>query len=155
MTFKKLEIQIKAVIEGLIKKSTMQEIADLSKNLVVQRTGKGFGVNTPEGKKVKLKGISESYKKERKRLRKQGKLSGDTTPQKSNLTKSKQMLDSVDAKASTAKATVFLNNPQAKNKAEYQSAQGRAFMNLSKAEVEKIKKLIEKKIIDDINKKGL
>lgn len=155
MTFKQLEIQIKAVIQGVIKKSTMQEVANLAKNQVVERTSKGFGVKKPEGPKERLKGISESTKKRRRRYAKAGDLSSETSPNKSNLTRSRQMLKSVDAKASTAKAEVFLNNEQARNKAEDQVNQGREFMNLSKTEVQKIKKLLEQKIIDDINKKGL
>lgn len=155
MTFKKLDIQIKALIEGVIKKNTMQEVADLAKSLVVNRTNRGFGVKTPEGKAERLKALSASYKRKRRRLKASGELSAQTTPAKSNLTKTRQMLDSVDARASTAKAEVFLKNERAKEKAELQANEGREFMNLSKNEVKKVKKLIEDKIINDIKKKGL
>lgn len=155
MTFKDLEIKIAALIDGIVKKSTMDDVANMAKDMVVERTSKGFGVKVKEGPKERLKGLSESYKKQRRRLKKQGKLATETTPNKSNLTKSRQMLDSVAAKASTGQATVYLNNDKAGKKAEYQASEGREFMNLSKSEVNKIKKFIEEKIISDIKKKGL
>lgn len=133
----------------------MQDVADLAKSLVLDRTSKGFGVKRPEGNSERLKPLSESYKKERKRLSKRGKLSNQTTVGKSNLTKTRQMLNSVNAKASTAQAEVYLNNELARSKAEYQENDDRAFMNLSKNEVSKIKKLIESKLLNDIRKKGL
>ncbi len=133
----------------------MSEVAELAKDMVVNRTSKGFGVNSSNGPKVRLKGISESYKKQRRRLSKQGKLSAETSPQKSNLTKSRQMLSSVDSKASVGQAEVFLNNRKAEEKAKHQAEDGREFMNLSRTELNKITKLIEEKIIKDINKKGL
>lgn len=155
MTFKKLNIQINALIEGVIRRETMSEVGELVRDLVKSRTKKGFGVAEPEGKATRLKGLSESYKKRRRTLKKQGKLDQSTSPTKSNLTQTSQMLDSVKSKASTAKAEVFLDNEKAQRKAELQANDNREFMNLSKSEVNKIKKLLEQKIIDDIKKRGL
>lgn len=155
MTFKDIGIKINAVIDGIVEKSTMKEVADLSKDLVKTRTKRGFGVNESGDKATRLKGLSESYKKQRRRLKRQGKLAGDTTPQKSNLTKKGKMIADVESRASTAKAEVFIKDESSRKKAELQAQQGREFMNLSKSEIDKVKKLLEKKIKDDINKKGL
>lgn len=155
MTFKKLDIQLRTLLSGIVKKSVMLEIAEQAKSLVVERTSRGFGVKAPEGKAERLKGLSDSYKKKRRRLKAQGRLSGQTTPTKSNLTQTRQMLDSVDARASEARAEVFLNNERARDKAELQANDGREFMNLSKTEVNKIKVELEKKLINDIKKRGL
>lgn len=155
MTFKHVNIQIKALIAGVVSRNNMQKIANTAKAMVIDRTAKGYGVPQPEGPKERLKGLSESTKKRRNRLKRQGKLSSETTPKKSNLTESRHMLDSVRAKATTGEATVYLSNSEANKKAKYQEDSGRIFMNLSKNEVNKIKKEIEQGLINDIKKKGL
>ena len=133
----------------------MLEVGELAKDLVVTRTKKGMGVKKSEGKQAKLKGLSESYKKQRNRLRRQGKLANDTSPSESNLTKEGQMLQSVDSRAAKSVAEVYIKGQDNNKKAELQEKAGRTFMNLSKTEVNKIKKLIEQKIKADIKKKGL
>lgn len=155
MKFKDIGIKLKAVVDGIVEESTMREVGKLAKDMVVSRTKKGFGVSDNEGKATRLKGLSESYKKQRGRLKSQGRLAGDTSPRKSNLTKRGKMLRDVTFSASTAKAEVFIKNEKSRKKASLQADEGREFMNLSKSELNKIKKKIEKKIKDDINKKGL
>jgi hypothetical protein len=133
----------------------MRQVGKLAKEIVVDRTSRGFGVSQPEGNKEKLKSLSTEYKRDRRRLKKQGKLASQTTPTKSNLTKSRQMLDSVDFNGQKGKAEVFLNDNRAETKAQLQARQDRKFMNLSKDETKQVVKLLEEKIINDIKKKGL
>lgn len=155
MSFKKLNISLKQLIPGLIKESHMKEVGEFTKDMVVARTKKGFGVDKDGAPQKRLKGLSESYKKQRRRLRRQGKLAGDTTPTKSNLTKKGEMLSDLDSRASEAKAEVFIKTDKNRKKADLQAKSGREFMNLSKSELEKIKKKFEEKIKQDITKKGL
>lgn len=155
MNFKKLNISLKQLIPGVIKEAHMKSVAKFTRDMVVERTKRGFGVEKDGSPQKRLKGLSESYKKERKRLRRQGKLSGDTSPTKSNLTKRGNMLNDVTFSASDAKAEVFIKTDKNRSKAVFQQKNGREFMNLSKSELDKIKKKIEDKIKDDIKKKGL
>jgi hypothetical protein len=155
VNLKQLEIKIKALVKEASRKTNMAKIAEEAKDMVASRTSRGFGVERPEGKKKRLKPLSPEYKKERRRLKQKGRLSADTTPQKSNLTQSKQMLNSLDTKARDGVATVFLNNGEANEKAKYQAKDGRSFMNLSKTETQKITKTLEDLITNDIRKKGL
>jgi hypothetical protein len=133
----------------------MEEVAKVAKDIVIERTSRGFGVDKSEGKKERLKALSPRYKKQRRRLKKAGKLSGETTPNKSNLTQTRQMLNSVASKALTGVGIVYIDNSEARDKAEYQEDAGRKFMNLSKTETKQLVKLIEEQISNDIKKKGL
>lgn len=155
MTFKDLNIRLRQLVSGVVDRETMGKVADRAKELVTDRTRKGFGVEAEGAPKTRLKGLSESYKKQRRRLRKQGKLDNSTTPGKSNLTQSGQMLKSLKTRASNGQAEVFLGNEEAKTKAKHQADSGRKFMNLSKTEQREIKKIIETELINDIKKKGL
>ena len=155
MNFKRLNIGLKQLISGIVEEKNMKEIGSITKDIVVSRTKKGFGVEKNGSPQKRLKGLSESYKKQRRRLRRQGKLAGDTSPVKSNLTKGGDMLADVTFSASTAKTEVFIKTDKNNKKAEFQSDSGRNFMNLSKTELDKIKKKMEEMIKNDIKKKGL
>lgn len=155
MNFKLLSIKLENLVKQAASKSNMEAATKLAKELVVSRTSRGFGVDSPEGQEKKLKGLSTSYKGKRKKLKRSGKLSSQTTPTKSNLTQTRQMLESVDYQAQQGKGTVFLNDNRAETKAQLQEQQGRKFLNLSKKETKEVTKLIEDQILNDIKKKGL
>lgn len=133
----------------------MKELGKKAETMVKERTRKGFGVEKDNGPKTNLKGLSESYKKQRRRLSRQGKLSGETTPGKSNLTKSGKMIDSVTSSASRNEALIYIADSKSKEKAKHQSEDGRTFMNLSKTENNELLKIVEDAIKKDITKKGL
>ena len=59
------------------------------------------------------------------------------------------------ARTTEATSTLHLVACGLASKAVFQQKNGREFMNLSKSELDKIKKKIEDKIKDDIKKKGL
>lgn len=155
MNLNDLNRKLRAVIDGISEKVNTTKIGEVAKELIVNRTSRGFGVNDSGGREGKLKPLKASYKKQRRRLRKQGRLSGETAPDKSNLTQTRQMLNSVNSRGETGKAVVFLDNAGANEKASLQEQAGRKFMNLSKGELDKIAKLIETQIANDIKKKGL
>ena len=155
MTLKDLRIKLRSLIDDAVDKELMTKIGKDIAQTVKSRTRKGRGVPVNLGPTKPLPGISESYKKQRARLSKQGKLSSETTPKKSNLTKSGQMLDSTTFRASKNEVVIGPSGTQNKKKAEFQAKAGRVAYNLSKAENKRILKIIEESITDDIKKKGL
>lgn len=154
MTIQQLQIKFKTLIKDTIDKPLMNRIGIEVAQLVKTRTRKGFGVSANLAPQKRLKGISESYKKQRKRLAAQGRLSGETTVNRSNLTKSGDMLDDITHTSTTNTATIFIKGSKNRGKAE-RGAKERPFMNLSKSEVNKITKIVTEEFNKDINKKGL
>lgn len=108
------------------KKSQLQPIADLAAELIVTRTALGKGADTDGGTPVKLAPLSESYKavrgkkvrfltnkKTKKIFAAPGKtvnLSSLTSPGKSNLTATRQMLDSIYGQASDGRIEVTVDD---------------------------------------------
>lgn len=155
MDLKDLKKALDRVINGLGDQAQMSKIAKKATEQVHDRTKKGFGVDKHEGPKKRLKGLKDSYKTKRKKLKRQGRLADDTTPSKSNLTKSGAMLDNIKYEAKKGEATVYISGGKNKQKATYQANAGRTFMNLSKNEAKELVNIIEKEINDDIKKNGL
>lgn len=71
----------------------MHALAEMSIDMIRRRTRQGFGVRSFGGAKERLKPLSERYKEYRRENRR--KLSPETSPGKSNLTFTGQMLDSM------------------------------------------------------------
>lgn len=155
MNLKDLQIRLKSLINGVVDKALMGEVGQEVVGMVKDRTRKGFGVPQNLGAKKPLPGISESYKKQRRRLRGQGKLSSETTPNKSNLTNTGKLVDSIDYTATSNEVKVEPQGRSNQKKAAFQADAGRIAFNLSKSENKKILKLIEDSITKDIKKKGL
>lgn len=155
MKISDLRIKLKTLISDTVDKSLMDEIGREVVDIVKTRTRKGFGVKNNLGPQKPLKALSPKYKARRKLLQAQGKLSSKTTPNRSNLTKSGDMIDSTYYK--TTKNTVTVSPKGAKNrkKAKYQAEAGRVAYNLSKSENRRITKIINNRFNKDINKKGL
>lgn len=155
MRVKEAQIKIKTLVSDSINSALMDKVGREIKETVQARTRKGYGVKEPKGKQERLKGLTESYKKQRKRLKAQGKLSGETTPNTSNLTKSGDMVNSIDYVVNKTTVTVSATGKKNKAKARYQADAGRVAFNLSRSEFNKITKLIENEIQNDIKRKGL
>lgn len=155
MKLKDLSMRFKTLIPSILEDGVMKEVAVVAKEMVRSHTKKGYGVDNDGDPQTRLKGLSESYKKQRRRIKKQGKLSPDTTPNKSNLTKTGDMLKSLSHRSTKDTATIFLKGDKEKKKAEEQEKLGRKFMNISKIERQKIKRIITEAINKGINKKGL
>lgn len=154
MTIQQLQIKFKTLIKATVDKSLMDRIGSEVAQIVKTRTRKGFGVSANLAPQKRLKGISESYKKQRKRLATQGRLSSETTVNRSNLTKTGDMLDDITHTSTTNTATIFIKSSRNRGKAE-RGAKERPFMNLSKSEANKITRIVEEELRKDIKKKGL
>lgn len=83
-------------------KKNMRLIAERAIQLIVRRTQKGFGVKNNNGQEIPLKALSAVYIEQRKRKRSE--LDGTTSPIKSNLTFTGQMLRSMTVKNVTNKS---------------------------------------------------
>jgi hypothetical protein len=131
----------------LVNPSKFDFLIDEIPRIIKIRTRLGKGVNN--GDIVKLNQLSSNYIKFRKKLlggvslkqhRKTTKstndkgLSGETTPGKSNLTLSGEMLDSIKGRRDGLKFTFFFGNTEANNKAKWASENGRPFFELSNSE---------------------
>lgn len=86
--------KLSKTVQETVDRVTMQKVGDFTALLVVKRTRLGYGVNDNFGDKKKLAALSINYVKSRK---KNG-VDSTTSPKKSNLTKTGQMLKSVQAK---------------------------------------------------------
>lgn len=125
--------------------SNMRKFGEDAADIVRLRTRLGSGVETEGGTKKRLKPLSESYRKRRKKAD----LHPDTAPNKSNLTFTGQMLDSLGVTSVRQNQVTFgprgsrtgssLSNKQV---AEYVTLAGRAFNNLSKVEIKRITEAI-------------
>jgi len=149
MTFKDLARQLQRLQKEPVSKETVSEIAQATRDEVKARTQKGFGVNTPKGPKTRLKKLSSGYVKQRRGLKKKGILGGAATVQKSNVSKTGAMLDSMKYSASENEIRIYISGQENVAKAVDLDSQGRVFMNLSKTEFNKVKRAIE----DSIRKK--
>lgn len=107
--------------------------------LIVKRTRLGYGVDRDLGAKSRLKPLSARYVDWRQKNKRQ--LSGFTTPRRSNLTKTGQMLDSMTI-LETSKGRVVIGPSGARKGsrlsnqkvAEFVTKQGRPFNYLSELE---------------------
>lgn len=134
--FKKklLEIGNKIITESS-SNGVLETLGEGANSLIKKRTRLGYGVSSHEGDKERLKPLSDAYKKVRKSHPK----SSDTTPAKSNLTRTGEMLDSLDYQVSQGSVKITFKTQNNVDKAGYVTQGGRPFMNLSKPEINQLK----------------
>lgn len=128
----------------------MTKYGEFAAEMIKLRSRLGFGVSTEGGNRNRFAELSKSYKEERAQDRKSGKLSSLTTPNRSNLTRTGQMLESLGVKK--LKDGEVKIGPKGKRLGEsitneevgvFVSAAGRVFNNLSKTELKRLDKFIE------------
>ena len=131
---------VKKVRKGLersVSKRAMQEIGNLAVQIIRERTRDGKGVQRPDGNRTKLKPLSPQYIEFRKRF---GNLSPFTSPGRSNLTLTGQMLDSIKVvRTSQGKAVVRPSGIREDGKRNADVARWvsreRPFLNLARSEI--------------------
>lgn len=147
------EKDIKALMKKLSKVrdeviKDIEEVGDEAANLIRKRTKLGYGVSEQGGKKKKLTPLSENYIKRRKSFK-----LGETTPKRSNLTLSGQMLDDLHAKKKKDNSVeITFKSEEAKDKAKWNTDKGRPFNFLSSSEIKQVREIIQKKIQNLIKK---
>lgn len=123
----------------------MLRMGDFAADLIRKRTRLGYGVDQEGGNKKKLAPLSKNYVKARKNKR----ISGATSPNKSNLTLTGEMLDDIQTiKASAGSATIGFKDSKNRDKAGYNTEGSknrppRPFFNLSKQEYLQLKDYVE------------
>ena len=126
--------------DKMTSKDSMKETGKLATNLIKKRTRAGFGVEKHGDSKSKLDRLSPDYIEHRKK----NKPSGPTTPSKSNLTNSGDMLDDLEPRAKKGSAKIGFSSKKSKDKAKWVS-DDRPFNNLSGAEQKQIRQFLNEK----------
>lgn len=131
--------KLTASIQKIGASSNMKIIGKEMADQIKKRTLLGYGVSEPGGNKEKLKPLDPKYVESRKKF---PKLSDKTTPRKSNLTRTGQMLASIDVKSAN-QGTVSVGPIGGRNDgltneelAKYVAEAGRPFNTLSKPELQ-------------------
>ena len=128
---------------------TIQDVGDEAANLIRKRTRLGYGVAEKGASKHKLTALNEKYARRRKHLIN----TSLTTPKRSNLTQTGEMLDSLTAvKKSDDTVEITFSSEEAMDKATWNTDKGRPFNNLSRSEIRQLKQSIQTKL-DKILKK--
>jgi hypothetical protein len=151
--------------DGMQSKAVRTSLAEESIGYITIRTRLGYGVERDEAPKGKLKPLSPNYIKFRSRYQD---LYGLTTPKKSNLTLTGQLLNSLKIKKTTQ--TQIIIGPSGKRYtvgkvksrnltnerlAEYVADAGRPFLHLSDLEVKKLEQFYRRTFADMIKIKKL
>lgn len=90
----RIEKALTQALNEIVSPERMKKYAEFAAEMIKLRTKLGSGVERAGKEKQRLKPLKPSTIEERKRLQAKGKLSGLTTPGKSNLTRTGQLLDS-------------------------------------------------------------
>lgn len=155
----KITDRIKKSLGEAVSRKEMLILGDFTVDLIVKRTRLGYGVSRNMGVKKNLKPLSAKYKLYRKRFKN---LSSRTTPGRSNLTLTNQMLESMDVTKSkdgsfTLSPTGFRRDTFATNLeiAGYQEEMGRTFNRLSRLEFQQVIRFYRKRFGDLLKKRNL
>jgi hypothetical protein len=153
--FKKVQVKLDKLFDELIPEQEWKGLGEYARDLIKSRSRKGSGVDRQGGKSTRLKPLKDTYKKQRTRLKSRGALSSETTPGKSNLTRSGEMLDNITVKPVKNGAELQFANRKLSERAKAVSDKGRPFFTLSASELKKVNKLIKDAIKANIKKMGL
>jgi hypothetical protein len=151
---RQLQIKSQRVLEDLANDGQFDYLLTQIPEQIRKRTRLGKGVDD-KGGNIKLNPLTELYVERRKKLP----LSGQTTPKKSNLTATGQMLESIKGTRQGLKFIFsFIGNRKdgkTNNEvASYAPKLGRPFFNLSNTEKNGISRGIRKLINDALKKLG-
>jgi hypothetical protein len=157
--FKKVFAKLKREVGATYSKKQMTMLGEFAADMIRIRTGLGYGVAWPGAKRSKLKELSEEYVEARKSF---SELSGFTTPERSNLTRTGQMLESIIVLNATSSEVEV--GPQGERYdtdidtsndkiAKYVAEQGRPFISVSDLEIKKLVRHFKKEIIGKVFKR--
>ena len=139
---KELKAKMDKVLDELTKPEVLKEMGEKLIKEIQVRTRLGYGVEESKGSQSKLKPLSEDYKIYRKTKQ----LDSTTSPSKSNLSFTGDMLRSLVAKPETGKVVIQHNDELSKKKTEWNADKGRVYMNISKTQFNNLIKFIKEKI---------
>lgn len=145
--------ELQKTIDASLSRKELKRLGDAALIIIYNRTKKGIGVRKTSqvgGAQQKLKKLADSTKKYRQRYKE--KLHPTTSPRKSNLTFSGQLLDSLKVKKISARKKSFVISPEGKRKgsslanfevAEFVDQNGRPFLGLSNKDLKEVVKLYQ------------
>lgn len=136
------------LLKAFKNKALMDKIGKFTVDLIRKRTLLGYGVADQGGKKEKLKALSAGYKK----WRKKNPPPGPSSPAKSNLTYTGDMLRAIDYNVKSDSLTIGIFDENEAEKAFYNMLMDREFLNLSGAEIQQVRDYIQKILDDEIDK---
>jgi hypothetical protein len=140
-------LNLEHIIRNTINDNLMRRLGQLAVDMVRQRTRLGYGVESFGGPQQKLKPLATGTVENRRRKT----LSGDTSPKKSNLTATGELLDSIEFRLSGGKIEVFITGARNQKITEYVSEE-RPFFALTKPQVSRLADLIEEAIRNYLRK---
>jgi hypothetical protein len=155
--------RINAALVESIKPRELEPVGRFAIDIIVKRTRLGYGVSRNYGFKESLRKLSSKYIKRRQRIS----LGELTTPKKSNLTLTGQMLRSMDIISAVPGKVVIgptgnrqpIGNekriPTNAEVASYQEQQGRVFNRVSTYEFQQIVRFYRRTFGDLLGKKKL
>ena len=118
-----------------------QHLNELGRQIATQiriRTRSGYSVKANGASQQRLQPLSPDYVETRFFARRVGLLAPTTTPRRSNLTFTGNMLDSIIYKVANRRITFGFSNPKAEETASEVQSRGRPFFNLSRTEINKL-----------------
>ena len=149
---------VKKVIPEITKPAQMRKYGELAAGMIKLRTRLGSGLAYDGADKQKLKPLKPSTVERRKSLKEKGRLSGETSPRKSNLTQSGQLLDSVQV-TNAGVATVSVGPRGGRDDgltnqkvAEHVTDAGRPFNSLSKIETKRLHDEVKRNLREAIKR---
>lgn len=151
--FDKINKKIKDALKELEKPENTKLFADDVADDIRKRTRLGFGVPENKASKQKLKPLRPLTIKQRLELKKAGELDQRTTPKRSNLTRTGQLLDSIQGTKKKGEIVVEIKEgrkgERVKNSeiVENQEKQGRPFFYITDIEFKKLTRDIKKSIL--------
>ena len=133
--------KIDKVFNESLSPKNMKVLAEEAAKDIKDRTRRGYGVNNHDSNELSLKPITRRTIEIREDFLSKGKLHNDTTPSKSNVTRTGEMTESISGGSSRkGVGRISLNGTRNKRVAEELAQGGRRFFNLSRTEVISIAK---------------
>lgn len=154
----KFKQKLLKVLDEQKSEAYLKQIAVEFANVIRDRTRLGYGVNEQGGSKVKLKALSPVTIEARRYKKKRGELSDKTSPTKSNLTDTGQLLDSLKGRAINKLIQI---SPEGSRKgsslsnaavASYVEDAGRTFLDLSSQDIKKLTSMVQDQLNEIVNK---
>lgn len=159
IAIKKIFARLNQVLKDAVDPINIVPVAQFTIDLIVKRARLGYGVSEDQGDKFQFPGLSSKYKKYRTKF---PDLSDTTSPTKSNITLTGQLLDSVQIV--TQRTGQIIISPvgvrrdgKLDNKvlAGYLAEKGRPFMYVSSLEYNQILRFYRKTFGDLLDKQTL
>lgn len=155
--FDDLRKDIEKFFNSRVIDSILVDTAQYGAELIRERTRRGFGVPDGSNAQSRLKPLAESTKKSRRSKKKRGKLSSKTSPGKSNLTDTGQLLDALYGRLNSRRvAEIALKSRRrgggSNDEVAFFVSAERQFLNFSKSELKKLDDFLSDRINQEFDK---